>query len=318
MSDDGQNRKRGRHDISLYAKKAKRRGSNYQPPLVKKGRKTASSSVRAVVVILASNKAGFSFTQQRTWYEWAQERGGVQIGFAVYVEDHSAFERVCMPSEWRFWRKFLCPVRSSSAWGEFSLLQAELDSLQWARRTFHGAQWFYVVSGDSIPTKVPQKYVKGPSSNTSVIGFDLCSDLASNIDLTAPGELTIYEHSQWKVLAGAHVSMLVKQLIPCLDEWKPVAARVKALYCCSMASDEWVIGTFLRGKLSKRIDWSDGVCIMEQTFIHEPCGRCDKNAGHAKLLTGSELDRWVKKAKQNDSTFALRKCAVAKNVRDKI
>lgn len=314
MNDVGANKKRVRYDISMYAKKAKRRGSNYQPPFVKKARKTVSSEVRVVVVILASSKAGLCFPQQRTWFEWTKKRGGVKVGFALYIEDHSAFERMCTPSEWSFWRMFLCPVHSSSAWGEFSLLQAELDCFQWARRTFHEAQWFYVVSGDSIPTKSPQKYVKGPSSKTSVIGFDRRSSIASKIDLKAPGGLTIYEHSQWKVLTSTHVTKLVGQLFPRLNDWKLVASRIKTKYCCSMTPDEWIIGSFLRGSLSKRIEWCDGVCIMEQTFIHEPCEKCDLNAGHAKLLAGPELDRWFKKAKQDDGTFALRKCAVAKNV----
>jgi hypothetical protein len=195
-----------RHDISMYAHKARRRGrTNFQPPGVKKARKVSASAVKAVVVVLASSKEGLSFPQQQTWCEWAASCGA--LGFAVYAEDHKSFEQQCSVEQWEFWRKFLCPIQSSSAWGEFSLLQSELLALKWARKTFDEAQWFYVVSGDSIPTKTASRFVQGPLTGSSILGFDpeLNADVGRPLKGQAPGGVPVFEHSQWKVLTAPHV-----------------------------------------------------------------------------------------------------------------
>jgi hypothetical protein len=250
---------RNRYNIALHARKGGTKRwfrSNYQPPAVKKARAETAPSVRAVIVILASSKAGVHFPQQRVWFEWARDT--CAIGFAVYMEDHAAFERQCETSQWSFWRPFLCPLQASSAWGEFSLLHAELCALKWAQQRFEGAPWFYVVSGDSVPTKTPALFVRGPHNGNSILGFDPevnCSGMRESEkrggrsdDIRAPEGYTILEHSQWKVLSRKHVCLLVKELLPPTIEakWKDVARSLKQQWCCGIAADEWVIGTFLR------------------------------------------------------------------------
>jgi hypothetical protein len=299
-----------RYDISMHGRKARRRGrgSNFQPPPVKKARKALGSSVKAVVVILASSKDGLHFPQQQAWFEWAQNSRG-KVGFAVYAEDHQGLKELCCSAKrWEFWRKFLCPVHSSSAWGEFSLLHSELLALKWARSRFEKAHWFYVVSGDSVPTKSPVAFVKGPLQGNSVIGFDPQEKFTGGCrSVTAPGGLRIYEHSQWVVLSKRHVDCLSELLIPHLSEWKRVANKLMREWCrCIMAADEWVIGTILRGTMADE-EWSDDFCIMEQMFVQARCGRCKQKTGHAKVLSGAEFLRWYKKASKDASTFALRK-----------
>jgi hypothetical protein len=267
-------------------------------------------------VVLASSKEGLSFPQQQTWCEWAKSCGA--LGFAVYAEDHKSFEQQCSAEQWDFSRKFLCPVESSSAWGEFSLLHSELLVLKRARKTFDKAQWFYVVSGDSIPTKTPSRFVKGPSTGSSILGFDpeLNADVGRPLKGQAPGGVTIFEHSQWKVLTAPHVLCLVDELIPKLPEWRQCVGILSRELCrCLLAVDEWVIGTMLRGRFQLD-DWSDGVCIMEQNFVQKSCAKCKQTTGHAKVLgRGRELECWRQKAWEDESTFVLRKVLPAtKNV----
>lgn len=275
----------------------RRWASNYQPPPVKKARKERAKHVEAVVVILASSKSGLHFTQQAAWHEWAEDAPA--IGFAVYAEDHSSLEKQCNELEWDFWRPFLCPVQCSSAWGEFSLLRAELLALTWASERFEKAAWFYVVSGDSVPAKTPAAFVQGPSSRNSFLGFD------PNIVTKAPNGENIREHSQWKVLSRAHVLRLV-DASP-LDKWQKMDQELKRRWCCVIAADEWVIGAVLRSKSSSKRRWMDGTCIMEQEFVSEKRKCCGQNAGHAKLLSTSRFALLYKRACADENTFALRK-----------
>jgi hypothetical protein len=272
-----------RNDISLYAQKAKRKArTNFKPPSVKRARKAWVSQVKAVVVVMASNTEGLSFSQQETWLDWA--RSSDEVGFAVYVEDHAGFEQQCSAEQWEFWRKFLCPVQSSSAWGEFTLLQSELLALKWAQKTFREALWFYVVSGDSIPPKTPSRFVEGPLIGSSILGFDpgFNCDSGRILKVRAPEDFAIFEHSQWKVIAAPHAACLVKELLPKLPEWKRCVSVLRRTLCqCVVSPDEWVIGTVLRG-LFPQEDWTDGVCIMEQIFVQKPCAKCKQRTGRAK------------------------------------
>ncbi len=176
--------------ISLYASRGgkHRRHTNYKTPVVKKALKSASATAKAVVVVLASAEDGLRFTHQALWHAWADDT----VGFAVYVEDAPALQLQCTRAEWTYWEPFLCPLQTSSAWGQFSLLQAELCALRWAYQRFTEAVWFHVVSGDSVPTKSPAAFVAGPSSQNSVLGFD------SHLEHK---KLKLFEHSQWKVLS---------------------------------------------------------------------------------------------------------------------
>jgi hypothetical protein len=151
-------------------------------------------------------------------------------------------------------------------------------------------------------------------------------------------EDTLLEHSQWKVQSREHVCLLVKGLLfPTVEaKRKDVARALKHKWCCGIAEDEWVIGTFLRkyvvlvgnseskcedGHINNDnsstipyvathcddIDWLDGVCTMEQTMVSEFFARGGKSTGHAKLLSNSERSILFKQAEEDCYTFALRK-----------
>lgn len=294
-----------RYNIAAHARRGgkKRWHSNFQPPTVKRATKERSGTVKAVVVILASNHEGLHFPQQSVWHEWA--KGCDEVGFAVYVEDRAALKQECSAEQWSYWEPFLCPVQSSSAWGRYSLVLAELHALKWASERFTKAAWFYVVSGDSIPTKSTLSFVLGPPKSVSVLGF------ADDIPPTkALNGWTLHEHSQWKVLSDVHVGILVDRLLTprdVLQEWKACAMQQKRAFCCADVPDEWLIGTFLRSQHDVDVDLLEGVYIMEQIFVSELSKCCKREITHAKLLTRSEYRRAYREAWEDVNVFALRK-----------
>ncbi len=258
-------------------------------------------------MILASNREGLHFPHQRVWCDWsvnAQEEQEQEVGFAVYAEDHASLERQCSQEQWAFWRPFLCPVQSSSAWGQFSLVYAELLALKWAQDQFPHASWFYVVSGDSVPTKSTRTFVEGPLGKFSVLGFtgaEPLSRLSNGCDL--------YEHSQWKVLSRVHVRFLIDGLIKSretLESWKASVVEEKRLWCCVSVPDEWLIGSFLVAQKGQIVDWTRE-CIMKQVFVEETRRCCHKTVGHAKVLKRSEFRRVYQSACDDPDSFALRK-----------
>ncbi len=295
-----------RYNIAAHARRGgiQRWSSNFQPPPVKKTRKERASSVKAVVVVLASNRDGLHFPRQDVWHEWA--KNSTDVGFAGYVEDHARFEQQCSAEEWSYWRPFLCPLQSSSAWGHFSLVLAELAALRWAKEGFAGAQWFYVVSGDSIPTKSVESFVQGPPDGASIVGF--AEDLPPTVALNG---WQLHEHSQWKVLSKKHVTLLVDRLVSrdkTLEEWKACAMEQKRASCCADVPDEWLIGSFLlRQEEADSVDWLEGTCIMMQTFVSARSTCCKREISHAKLLSRSEFRGMYREAWDDAYVFALRK-----------
>lgn len=287
----------GRHHIKRFAKKARlhRGATSFKLPHEKKQLALFRDKVEAVVLIMASGACeGVSFPQADTWECWAE--GSRKVGFCLYVEE----PRGVAP----FWRPFVCPVTRSSAWGEFPLVKAELDALQWAARTYANANWFYVVSGDSIPVKRVRDYVTGPPA--SVLGFP---EQAAKFDhgVTFPSswpQQYVFEHSQWKVLTRHHVELIVTGLIPKLDEWRSVHRRLKNKLCCSIAPDEWVIGTFLRNN-DPVGEFSLGQCMMELEYYDEWRACCKAYTGHAKEWVWG--DSFIQEAVQDPTSWALRK-----------
>ncbi len=291
-----------RYNIAQHAKKGaqKRWSTNFHTPAVKKARKERVISAKAVIVILASGKDGLHFPHQRTWHEWAMN--SMDVSFAVFVEDHVTFQRECSPDQWTFWRPLLCPLQSSSAWGQFSLVYAELLALKWAGEQFIDAEWFYVVSGDSVPTKSTKAFVRGPLCRKSAVGF------TGYHAVSAIGG-TLIEHSQWKVLSKTHVNVLVEHLVQSrctMRQWKAVVMEEKRKLCCESVPDEWLIGTFLRTQ-DRKVDWLKGKCIMVQCFVQGVRLCCRKNVCHAKALNGLELRRLYQEAWDDPASFAIRK-----------
>ncbi len=254
-------------------------------------------NAEAVVVILASGPNGLNFPQANAWELWLGS--STSVGFVLYVENEKL-----VPT---FWRPFVCPVTRSSAWGEFSLVTAELDALAWGERMYKKARWFYVVSGDSIPTKNCKTYVRGPDCKVSVLGFPRVP-ARINYEVTLPmGCSHLYEHAQWKILSKSHVKLLCKKLLPNVHMvWGPVHRELKYKMCCAIAPDEWLIGTFLREEDEKaNVDWALGTCMMELDFEDELRSCCGEFTGHAiKVEWG---DPMIAIAIADSTTFAVRK-----------
>jgi hypothetical protein len=292
-----------RYNIAQHAKKGaqKRWSTNFHLPMVKKARKERLSSAKAVIVILASNKDGLHFPHQCTWYEWAVN--AKEVSFVVYAEDHVTFERECSPDQWTFWRPLLCPLQSSSAWGQFSLVYSELLALKWAREQSLDGEWFYVVSGDSVPTKSTEVFAQGPSGRSSVLGFtDREPSRLSN-------GCGLYEHSQWKVLSRVDVDRLVDGLVlshGTLKLWKTCVLEEKRKLCCISVPDEWLVGSFLVAQ-EGNVDGHEDECIMKQIFIEDCRKCCHKRVGHARVLKRSEFRRLYKVACDDPVVFAIRK-----------
>jgi hypothetical protein len=291
-----------RYDVARHAKKGatKRWSTNFQLPAVKKARKERSSSVKAVIVILASSHTGLHFPHQRAWYDWSVK--SKEVGFAVYLEDQTSFERDCSQEQWAFWRPFLCPLQSSSAWGQFSLVYSELLALKWARDQFVNAAWFFVVSGDSVPAKSTRSFVQGPLSGKSVLGF------TGFVELSVGGR-DLYEHSQWKVLSINHVNLLVDDLVQSretLREWKALVLEEKRRLCCASVPDEWLIGTFIITR-DQKAKVTKGKSIMVQRFVEGFQMCCRKPVSHAKCLKDAELRQLYQEAWDDPSAFAVRK-----------
>lgn len=295
-----------RYNIAAHARRGalKRGHSNFQPPSVKRATKERCADVKTAIVILASNRDGLHFPRQSVWHEWAKDCE--DIGFAVYMEDRVRFKHECCVEQWSYWEPFLCPVQSSSAWGRYSLVLAELKALKWASERFRKASWFYVVSGDSIPTKSTASFVQGPLRGVSILGF---ADDAP--PTTALNGWVLHEHSQWKVLSKVHVKVLMEHLLTStyvLKEWKSCAMQQKRKFCCADVPDEWLIGTFLKSQGVIDEDLLQvGVCIMEQMFVSERSKCCKREITHAKLLTRSEFRQAYRQAWEDVDVFALRK-----------
>ena len=289
------NANQAEHSIARYAKRGRMHTgkSSFKPPHVKR-RLTHFKNAEAVVIILASGSTGVSFPQADTWECWATELSGShKVGFCLYVESAKVNA---------FWQPFVCPLTSSTAWGEFPLVKAELDALMWAERTYTSAKWFYVVSGDSIPVKTPEQYCDGPSG--SVLGFPR---VAAQLDYGVKLPWKLYEHSQWKVLTKAHAVLIVTVLIPNLSEWRKVHRKLKKKHCCAIAPDEWVIGTFLRSQ-DKHSDFSLGMCMMELEIEDEWRECCQEYTGHARQWKWEDLI--VPSAFGDPSSWALRKLPI--------
>jgi hypothetical protein len=293
-------KRKGTHSIASFASRGGLSRGNkkrFKPPHEKKAL-SLFKEAEAVVVILASGRSGLQFPQADVWEQWASTCKK-KIGFVLYAENQSA-----VPD---FWKPFTCPLTGSSAWGEFSLVKAELHCLSWAFHMYEKAKWFYVVSGDSIPTKRCAIYIRGPESKSSVLGFPRMPGRV-NYGVTLPWD-HLYEHAQWKVLTRAHVALLCDKLLPEVDGiWRSTHRQLKNKMCCAIAPDEWLIGTFLRVHEKDDVDWSLGTCMMELEFEDELRSCCNEFTGHAVQFAWG--DPLITTAIADPSSFAIRKLSV--------
>ena len=137
-----------RPPIRIFAAKggsAKRVGEsgrkNSRIPPTKESPKVECDKVQTVICILAGGKSGI--TQPTVWQNLHKASNG-RVGFAVYTDNQGP--QIGQPNFPMFWKPFMSNVNIQCAWGDTSLVKAELGLYRWATDKYPNASWFIFVS----------------------------------------------------------------------------------------------------------------------------------------------------------------------------
>ena len=163
-------------------------------------------------------------------------------------------------------------------------------------------RWFYIVSGDSVPTKPPSSF-SNPPFTSSITGARPFKD---------PNYAGWYYGSQWMALTREHVQLIV-------DNWptyKPIYYSTHRDFYCPHGNpldcpDEQYLHTLLHSDLKQPINHRN-TTIMEEEVIHNNTRTCSclDSDQRARTYTASDthtLKQLLTRAKAARLTFAFRK-----------
>ena len=246
------------------------------------------SSVRLVVCILCTD-----FANVVIWESWRSDDEDAsaeqQIGFVTHprpgLQDHIPY---AVDS----------PV--ATAWGDDSLVHAELWMLACAVRRFPEAQQFLVVSGDTVPIRTKEDFLAfyvGHDDDVHVSSVVLDQDvrpLHSDSLIEADFD-RLYNGHQFMALARHHVEYLLSS--PGLDE---VLCMGRIPYHTpghrhNFSPDE----VFLQTVLGNRFDHAEFLQTHLVEFIAEN--------RHAKNLTIQDFEELYERSMETDTVFCIRK-----------
>jgi hypothetical protein len=290
--------------IGLFRSRQKR---TYKLPHVKK-EFTRYKQADVVVIIMAGSgaKDGYCFPQADVWQAWAG--GDVRVGFAVVTEGVDK-------TKGTWWEKFTVPLRGITAWGQWSILEAELSALTWAVESYPYAVCFHVVSGDSAPVRTIEQFCKkGIQSQleSDIHGGRSDFPIPIGYDEGIPKSIAcVRVHSQWKVLTKVDVVSVLSLARTELPAWKGLwLSAFKQLKCKACFADahgelgcpdEFFIGTVLLYEWSKARAVRSAVCASSLPYMAQkfdggrdvsycPAGR--HVVGHAVAI--DKVGEWVR------------------------
>lgn len=249
-----------------------------------------------IVCMIVCMQVGCS--QPQVWQQWYQD--GKDYTGIVYMSEVKPPSDI-LEAAW------MIPPHSSFRSG-IGIVRNEIAMYQQALQWYPQAQWFYLVSGDSVPAKPAM-----------VFNQPLGGCITGAKEFTQPEWAGWYHGTQWMLLERQHVQQLV-------EEWpkrEPGLMAVHKDYICPICSqpadcpDEQYIHTILHHYMKVPV-FHPGVSIMEE-MVDEQLRQCQCMAvdQHAKLFEwvdegdagdpNAQLKSMLLDAKQDPLTFAVRK-----------
>ena len=117
-----------------------------------------SKDAKAVVVMLAHE----GVTQPGVWEKFL-DISDFQVGMAIYSEIRLQNKLEC----------FRAPFFIPSGWGTFEVVQIEIKLLEYALKWYPDADLFYVLSGDSIPIRLPHEFINPECRENIMHAYEL-------------------------------------------------------------------------------------------------------------------------------------------------
>lgn len=214
------------------------------------------------------------------WKFWL--RAEPTFGGLVHFKPENALQLKGNVQEEPFWRSRVVPDDErvgDTAWGDVSLVHAELKLYEVARRMYPNATHFFFLSGDSFPMRTPG-YIKDFLANMQQLSIvRVCED---DPDYVCEPRIQLIESLQFKLLHESQVSFLLDARHREGSIFKSLLDGVYVRSCLKKqdlpAPDEVFIQTalFHQGLLGGANNMNGQVCGFKGEF-------------HAKKLTQNEM-----------------------------
>jgi hypothetical protein len=249
-----------------------------------------------------------------------QSEQTTRVAFAVCVENFDgAFDDISDDDDAatralkQFYEPFLVVNGGVSQWAKFSLVDAQVALLRFARRQFAKATRLLLTSGDSVPTKPPLQMLVTCQKFASILGFHDDIGVDNNVEwrrLLPLWVKRIYQHSQWTLLTAEHADEIVKVQIDA-ETWQALRRfSAESGVCCRLVPDEWVFGTVVRNRCQQR-GWLFETLVMEHDFDESDrsCDLCARRLSSARVYDDNigTLQRKFRESWLCPSTFVMRK-----------